>query len=120
MNIPAGKRVLIIVDHLGYPSDPGVRNEASALIRAGYQVSIICQREPDQSWRGEMDGVCLYRYPELPWELSSFVAIFILSLFVWAWRGFDIIHAANPPDIAVFMALFYKLAGKQYLCLRPS
>jgi glycosyltransferase involved in cell wall biosynthesis len=50
------------------------------------------------------------------WEYGySLVATFILSLIVWIRPGFDIIHAANPPDTAVLIALFYKLFGKQFV-----
>ena len=36
-------------------------------------------------------------------------------MFVWICPGFDVIHAANPPDTAVFIAMFYKLFGKQFI-----
>jgi glycosyltransferase involved in cell wall biosynthesis len=30
-------------------------------------------------------------------------------------RGFDVIHAANPPDTLVFIASFYKILGKRFI-----
>ena len=39
----------------------------------------------------------------------------MLSLAAWTHEGFDIIHAHNPPDTLVFIALFYKLFGKKFV-----
>lgn len=121
----AGKRVLMMMENTTYPLDLRVRQESLTLVSAGYQVSVICQRGQSQPWWENMDGIFVYRYPapiqgqgglSYVWEYAySFVAMFILSLFVWLIRGFDIIHAANPPDMAVFIALFYKLFGKQFI-----
>jgi hypothetical protein len=46
----------------------------------------------------------------VPWNISIRCSDLCNVLFVWAYRGFDI-HAANPPDTAVFIALFYKLSA---------
>ncbi len=121
----AGRRVLMMTENTTYPLDLRVRQEAMTLTNAGCQVSVICQRGSGQPWRENMEGVIIYRYPApvqgqggLSYVLEytySFAAMFILSLFVWADRGFDIIHAANPPDTTVFLALFYKVFGKQFI-----
>jgi glycosyltransferase involved in cell wall biosynthesis len=120
-----GKRVLMLIENTTYPLDLRVRHEATTLANAGYQVSVICQRGANQPWRENINGIFVYRYPAplqgqgfLSYMLEyaySFVATFILSLFVWADRGFDIIHTANPPDTAVFMAIFYRLFGKRFI-----
>jgi glycosyltransferase involved in cell wall biosynthesis len=39
--------------------------------------------------------------------------MFLLSLFVFLRKGFDVIHTNNPPDILVFIAAFYKILGKR-------
>lgn len=124
MSASAGNRVLMLLENSTYPIDPRVRQEATTLTGAGYQVSVICPRFVNQPWHENLDGVFIFRYPWLRAQgflgyvleyTYSLVATFILSLFVWARRGFDIIHAANPPDTAVFIALFYKLFGKRFV-----
>lgn len=121
----AGKRVLMLLENCTYPLDIRVRYEAEALVSIGYQVSVICQRGPNEPWHEEINGVYVYRYPAPPQakgilgyilEYSySLAAAFFLSLVVSASPGFDIIHAANPPDTAVFIALFYKPFGKRFV-----
>lgn len=125
MKASAGNRVLMLLENCTYPLDRRVRQEAMTLADAGYQVSVICQRGVNQPWRENVQGVFVFRYPAPPQAQSSlgyileytysFVAIFVTSLFVWAHRGFDIIHTANPPDTAVLIALFYRLFGKRFV-----
>src|SRR2546425_11195600 len=105
---PAGSRVLILLENSHYPGDPRVRAEAGALTDAGYEVSVVCLKGPDRPWREVVDGVSVYRFPEPPpangmvsylWEYGfSMVAMFLMSLLVLLREGFDIVHAANPPD----------------------
>ena len=40
---------------------------------------------------------------------------FCLSLKVLLRHGFDVIHAANPPDLFFLIGLFYRLLGKKYV-----
>ena len=125
MELPAGPRVLMLVENNPYPQDPRVRLEAAALSGAGYRVSVICPAAPGQPWRQVIDGVDVHRYPAPPdgksiagylWEYGySVAATFAISLFVWMRPGFDVIHAANPPDTAVLVAAFYRLFGKRFV-----
>ena len=125
MKASAGKRVLMWLENNPYPGDPRVRQEAEVLVSSGYQVSVICPASPKQPWREKIDGVYVIRYPAPPaansflgylWEYGySFLASFVLSLLVSFHPGFDVIHAANPPDTAVFIAAFYKLFGKRFV-----
>jgi glycosyltransferase involved in cell wall biosynthesis len=43
------------------------------------------------------------------------VATLLLSGLVQARHGFDVIHAANPPDTFVFIGLLYKAFGKRFV-----
>lgn len=125
MKESVGKRVLMLLENNSYPADPRVRQEALALTRAGFPVSVICPSDVGLPWREVLDGVHIFRYPAPPygknflgyiWEYSfSLVAMFFLSLLVWHKPGFDIIHAANPPDTSVLIAAFYKLFGKKFV-----
>ncbi len=118
-------RVLILLENRPYPWDYRVRREARSLTQAGYQVTVISPGQAGAPSREVVDGVFVFRYPPPPsingffgyvWEYCySFAASFLLSLLVWRKPGFDIIHATNPPDIMVCIAMFYKLFGKRFI-----
>lgn len=120
-----GKRVLMLLENNCFPQDVRVRNEANALTEAGYQVSVICPTRPGMAKRELVKGVAVYRFAQPPeanglvgylWEYGySMLAAFVLSLVVYFERGFDIIHAHNPPDTFVTLAALYKLLGKQFV-----
>ena len=91
----------------------------------GYRIAVICPADPGRQWCEAIDGVQVYRYPApaatdsflgYVWEYGyTLTATFLISLFVYVRRGFDIIHAHNPPDLFVCIAAFYKLLGKQFV-----
>lgn len=124
----AGKtcRVLIIVENLPLPFDRRVWQEATTLRNAGYQVSIICPIGKGYESRYEViDDIHIYRHP-LPIEADGAVGYFfeystaLFWEFVLAWRvlftrGFDVIHACNPPDLIFIVASFFKLMGKKFI-----
>ena len=121
----AGGRVLMLVENNSYPDDSRVRGEARALVKAGYRVTVISPARPGQRWRETVDGVVVYRYPA-PRPATGFmgylveysyatVAMFVASVLVYFREGFDVIHAANPPDTLVFVAAAYKLLGKRFV-----
>ena len=119
-------KVLIIVENLPVPFDRRVWQEAGALRDAGYQVSVICPVGKGYEKRSEIiDDIHIFRHP-LPVEGSGAMGyLFEYSTalfweFVLAWRvllqrGFDIIHACNPPDNIFCIALFFKLFGKKFV-----
>src|SRR5437868_993480 len=120
------KRVLILVENLPSPFDRRVWQEATALRDAGYTVSIICPTGRGYEARFEaIDGIHIWRY-RLPTEgagplgyLIEYSAAlfwtFVLSLRVLGARGFDVVHACNPPDLFFLIGGFYKLFGKKFL-----
>jgi len=119
-------RVLIIVENLPCPFDRRVWQEARTLSAAGYVVSIICPKAPGYEKSFErIEGIDIHRH-RLPAEadgvlgyaLEYSVALtmeFWLSLKVLFGRGFDVIHACNPPDTIFLIGAFYKLFGKKYV-----
>ena len=125
MKPSAGTRVLMILENSSYPGDGRPRRESLTLQRAGYQVSVIAPARPEQGRREVMDGVHVYRYrPHFSgggaggylWEYGWALALtFFLTLRIWWERGFDVIHAHNPPDIFALVALFYKPFGKKFV-----
>ncbi len=120
------KRVLMIVENLPVPFDRRVWQEAQALRDAGYQVSVICPTgQGYQSRKEEIDGILIYRHP-LPVEgkgVAGYLIEYPVALFwqfLLAWRvflgrGFDVIHACNPPDDIFLIGRFFKLFGKRFL-----
>ena len=120
------RRVLIIVENLPVPFDRRVWQEATTLRAAGYEVSIICPRAKGYDRAREtIDGIDIYRHA-LPLEASGalgYLLEYSLALFwqmVLAWRvffarGFDVIHACNPPDTIFIVGLVFKLFGKRFV-----
>ncbi len=120
------RRVLIIVENLPCPFDRRVWQEALALRAHGYEVSIICPkgRGYDQSHE-VLEGIHLYRHP-LPVEADSAIGYgleytlslameFMLALRIAFTRGFDVIHACNPPDTIFLIGCFFRLFGKRFI-----
>ncbi len=120
------RRVLIIVENLPAPFDRRVWQEARTLSAAGYRVSIICPKAKgyERSFE-DIDGIAIYRH-RLPLEASGCIGYlaeygwallsqFHLSIKVLFGRGFDVIHACNPPDNIFLIARFYKLFGKKFI-----
>ena len=121
-----GRKVLIIVENLPSPFDRRVWQEAGALRDAGYTVSIICPTGKGYEKRyEELEGIHIHRHP-LPFEAEGALgyALEYSAAMAWefalAWkvlftRGFDVIHACNPPDTIFLIGGFFKLFGKKFL-----
>jgi glycosyltransferase involved in cell wall biosynthesis len=120
------RRVLIVVENLPCPFDRRVMQEARTLAAAGYTVSIICPKAPgfEKSFE-RIDGIDIHRHwlpreadGALGYALEYSVALameFFLSLKVLFGRGFDVLHACNPPDTIFLIGGFYKLLGKKFV-----
>jgi glycosyltransferase involved in cell wall biosynthesis len=121
------RRVLIIVENLPVPFDRRVWSEATTLSRHGYEVSVICPKGPGATASFEIiEGISVYRH-WLPRErrgvLNYFAEYsaalfweFVLSVKILTTRGFDVVHACNPPDLIFIVGAFHKfLFGKSFL-----
>jgi glycosyltransferase involved in cell wall biosynthesis len=123
---PQPRSCVIVVENLPVPFDRRVWQEAQALHRAGWTVSVICPTNADFPKPFEIiDGIAIYRHP-LPPEGRGAVAYFreySTALFhefrllfrVQRERGFSIIQACNPPDLTFLAALPFKLIGKRFI-----
>src|SRR5690606_28901758 len=120
MTDAAPRKVLIIVENLPVPFDRRVWAEATTLVEAGYQVSVISPKLKGYSADyEEIDGVHVYRhalteagssrlgYVREYWSALS--GQMRLAFKVRKERGFDVIHACNPPDLIFIVAAFFKL-----------
>ena len=122
-----GRKVLIIVENLPVPFDRRVWQEATALKRHGYLVSIICPTGKGFEQRAEvLDGINIYRHT-LPLDAHGALGYLVeysaalIWQFLLSWRvlfrhGFDVIHACNPPDNIFLVGGFFKIfLGKKFL-----
>ncbi|MGE5546324.1 MAG: glycosyltransferase family 4 protein [Solirubrobacterales bacterium] len=123
----AARKVLMIVENLPVPRDRRVWQEAQTLRDAGWTVSVICPATAAYP-RGHavIDGIHIWRHP-LPPEAEGalgYAREYLAALFwefVLAWRvlfarGFDVIHACNPPETLFLVGGFFKLLlGKRFI-----
>jgi len=119
-------RVLHLSENLPLPFDRRVWMELGALRDAGWKVVAISPMGERWTAPSEViDGITLLRYPPPPpasgalsyvWEfLYCWLQTARLSVVALARHGFDVIHAANPPDTFWAIAALYKLFGKRYV-----
>ena len=120
------KKILFIVENLPSPFDRRVWQEATALRDNGAIVSIICPAGKGYEKKFEIiDDIAIYRHI-LPFEADgafgylfeySFALFweFYLTLKVLFTRGFDVIHACNPPDLIYLVARPFKWFGKKFV-----
>ena len=135
-------RILMLVEN-HFPQDTRVKNEAILLTESGYHVSVIALRKKGQVMTEVVNGVQVYRLPRLElfkktshgnlsragllflklksslgylFEYCYFTAAcLVVSFYVFIRRGFDVIHAHNPPDTLFVVALPFKLLGKKFI-----
>jgi glycosyltransferase involved in cell wall biosynthesis len=140
MKASAGK-ILMIVEN-PFPQDPRVKNEATKLADAGYKLSVIAKRYPDQTMQETLFGVNIFRVPWfevfkkstesnsklfalflriatkvgyiIEYFYFTFVA-FLYSLYILFKAGFDVIHLHNPPNTLFVIGLFYRILGKKFV-----
>jgi glycosyltransferase involved in cell wall biosynthesis len=125
MSASAGD-VLIVVQNLPVPFDRRVWMEATTLARAGYKVSVICPKlKGFNKSRERLEDVEIYRY-RMPFDPKSKIGFIgeylwglvrtgLLSIRVALTRGFDVIHACNPPETYWALGLGWRLFGKRYI-----
>ncbi len=102
-------RVLIIVQNLPVPFDRRVWLECQALVKAGYQVAVVCPKGAGDPGYEVVNTVQLYKYrPYAPGgSKASFIIEYLYSFLATAWmvlrarrKGrFAVMQACNPPDI---------------------
>lgn len=121
--VAMARKVLMVVENRPVPADVRVWAEARALCEQGFEVSVIAPS--DRSTYVYLQGIHIYTYPlshatnnRLAYILEyslSMLQTWWLSLRVLHQRGFDIIHAANPPDIFFLLYWFYFFLGKRFV-----
>ena len=119
-------KILHLSENLTLPFDRRVWLELNALRAAGHEVSAICPMGEGGTENYEVvAGIHIWRYPQPPptrgflsyaWEFAyCWLQTLRLAFVVYARRGFDVIHSANPPDTFWAIALMFKAAGVKYV-----
>jgi glycosyltransferase involved in cell wall biosynthesis len=120
----AGK-VLIFIEDGSFTFDNRVKREVKTLEGAGFQVSVICPRYPGERRAETVGKTHVYRYRKFSfggpvighlceYSCSLFFG-WLLALWVFCRRGFDVIQLCNPPDVIFPIAVFFKLFGRRYI-----
>jgi glycosyltransferase involved in cell wall biosynthesis len=121
------RKILMLVENLPVPADRRVWSEATTLRDHGFQVSIICPKGTIQSRESYIciDDIHVYRYqlPKTTNKSTAYLAEYGVAMLMTFWltfkvlfrHGFDVIHAANPPDMFFMIGLFYRLFGKKFV-----
>jgi glycosyltransferase involved in cell wall biosynthesis len=122
-----GKRVLILLQNEPVPHDRHVWNQSTALVRAGYDVTVICPAGEEQDQRSfeEINGVTIHRYRPRPAEDKALDYALEYLAAIWSIRrlarrlareeSFDIVHACSPPDFLLLAALGLRRQGSRFI-----
>jgi glycosyltransferase involved in cell wall biosynthesis len=123
----AGGRILILLQNEPAPSDRHVWNQATALTRAGYEVTVICPtgERRDRDAHERLDGVEIHRYE--PRRADESAVGYALEYVAALWsirrlarrlareRPFDLVHACSPPDFLLLAALGLRRRGARFV-----
>jgi glycosyltransferase involved in cell wall biosynthesis len=114
-------RRVCFIRHSYYPSELNVKREAEALVKEGYQVSVICLRDDGEAPFERVGEVEVHRLPvkhkrgKIFRYLIEYNLFFILAslklLFMHLDDRFDAIQINTMPDYLVYAALGPKLMG---------
>jgi glycosyltransferase involved in cell wall biosynthesis len=121
------RRVLMLVENLSVPADRRVWQEAVSLHNAGYAVTVISPQghERDTAAYDLLEGIEIHRYRPSP--ASGGAGSYLREYASAAWRitrlvrslaadrGFDVVHAANPPDVLLLTALPLRRRGARFV-----
>ncbi len=127
MEVCCKGKVLLLVQNCSLPFDRRMWLIALSLKENGYAVSVICPlgTETDAEEYAVIEDIHIYRFAVSAsmGKKSGFILEYVYSLWamlllcfrVWIKHGFDIIHAANPPDFLFFYGLIFRLFGKKFI-----
>jgi glycosyltransferase involved in cell wall biosynthesis len=118
--------VVILVENLPVPLDRRAWQEALALRRAGWDVTVISPRGSGdmRRLRDQIDGIEVLRYPQRAARgLGGYLVEYLPSMmFTAAWllhrrmRGrIDVLHGCNPPDLFWLFGRIVRSEGGRYV-----
>ena len=120
-------RALLISENAPVPADRRVWNESRALRDAGWEVVVACARDPGGAQPASelLEGIEIHRYELEPsgggaadylreygqasWRLRALIRRLARG------RRFDVVHAANPPDVLLASAIELRRRGTRMI-----
>jgi glycosyltransferase involved in cell wall biosynthesis len=115
---------MVVHDH--YPKDVRVWRAARAATEAGWKVTVICLRHPDELAFEELEAVAVRRLPvehrpgsNLGRMLAEYAAFTVLA--TWTLLRLHlrsrqrVVHINNPPDFLMLAAVLPKLLGSKVI-----
>jgi len=116
---------ICIVRRKYYPWQKNVRRDAEALVKAGYQVDVICTGHKAQKPFEVLNGVHIYR-TITPYNrdnsllvLYDYITFFILSFLKLTWfdlrKHYAVIEINTMPDFLVFITVICRLLGSKVI-----
>ncbi len=116
----AARRVAIVV-HAIFPGDPRVQRQADALVEAGFEVDVLCLRQPGEPAEEAGGAVRMVRLPvdRSFVGFAGHIAEYLAFTAIATWRlarehrsrRYDLVQVATVPDFLAFSALPEKLVG---------
>lgn len=120
---PKRERITMLLENNPYPQDVRVRSEAESLARAGYRVTTVAPTDGSQPARERINGVDVVRFRLVDGSSGGRIGflreylVAAVALHVWAvrelWRGSNVLHIHNPPDILFPAGALYRLLGRR-------
>jgi len=118
-------RRVCIVRRKYYPWQKNVRRDAEALVKAGYQVDVICIGYKGQPKYEVMNEVNIFRII-LPYNrdnpflvIYDYLLFFLLSFLKLSWftlkKRYSVIEINTMPDFLVFITLLSRILGSKVI-----
>ncbi len=114
-----------IVRRAYYPEETHTRRNVETLLRNGYCVDVICERDTNQLPYEQVKGVNVFRLPIRHKRRGALAYVveyifFVLGVFMMVtWlqskRRYDVVEIETMPDFLVFAALVTKLLGSKVI-----
>lgn len=115
---PSGTHVVLVVENVSLAHDHRLRKQAASLAAAGYDVTVICRRDPANP---RLAGVQVLDYPAprdadgrlaFLWEYAySWVMAAVLMWRAWLQQPFALIQISGMPDVYAPLAVPFRWMG---------
>jgi glycosyltransferase involved in cell wall biosynthesis len=119
------RKALIFIEDGSFTYDNRVIREATALVAAGWDITVISQKYRLDPFYKEINAsLRAYYYPKPTAEsaighiVEHSISLFwgtLLTFWVFVYHGFKVFHACNPMDILWLIAMPYKILGKKFI-----
>lgn len=113
-----GAHVLLVVENVSLAHDHRLRKQAASLVAAGYEVTVVCRRDPGNR---RLPGVRVLDYPAprdadgrlaFVWEYAySWVMAAVLMWRAWLLRPFALVQVSGMPDVYAPLAVPFRWMG---------